>query len=531
MGIYLNPSADRFKEAVQSEIYVDKSGMIAHTNAMICTKQKYICISRPRRFGKTMSAEMLAAYYVKGTDTSCMFDKLHIASDESYRTYLNRYNVININIQQFLSKTNNVEEMLILLQKRIIKELRKVYGDIIEEKETFLSVALEDIYSEKNEQFIFIIDEWDCILREKPEDVDGRKRYLDFLRDLLKDQPYVALAYMTGILPIKKYGTHSALNMFDEYSMLNPGPFAKYVGFTEDEVKPLCEHYGRSYDNMAVWYDGYSFKVETEGKIVIDIPHIYNPKSVVQSLLDRTFASYWSQTETYEALKCYIDMDMDGLQSAVAKLLAGEPVAINPLGFQNDMTTLETKDDVLTLLVHLGYLSYNAKDKTVSIPNHEIRETYLISISGENYASVADAIKASDKLLTATLNGDTNAVSSGLARVHMENSSILKFNDENSLRCAIALAYYTARRDYTIIHEMPAGKGYADLAFIPKPGCAKPAMIIELKYAASPQEAIRQIKSNNYSLVLEHYRGNLLLVGVNYNDSKEYDCVIEHSVL
>ena len=537
MGIYLNPRPDGFKESIHSEIYVDKTGLIAATNAVVNTQQKFVCISRPRRFGKTMSAKMLAAYYGKCGDTSALFDDLTIASHESYRKHLNQYNVISINMQQFLSKTKNVDELLALLQKKIIRELQKEFPGVVDEDERYLSMALDEIYVEENEQFIFIIDEWDCILREKPHHTDERKQYLDFLRDLLKDQPYVALAYMTGILPIKKYGTHSALNMFDEFSMLEPGVFAPYLGFTQDEVRSLCEEYSLSYEDMASWYDGYALEYKTIKSKIVEgqckkehIAHrvdMYNPKSVVRALLTGNFSSYWTQTETYDALKVYIDMDMEGLHGDIAKLLADQPVVIEPGRFQNDMTTFASKDDVLTLLVHLGYLSYNQTNKTVIIPNYEIRGEFVRAINGKDYKPVSDAIKESDQLLAATIEGDTEAVCAGLSKAHMENASILKYNDENSLRCVIKLAYYTARNDYTIVDEMPAGKGYADLAFIPKPGSNKPAMIIELKYALTAQDAINQIKAKAYPAALEHYQGDLLLVGVSYDNNKNYDCLIE----
>ncbi|MCI5933963.1 MAG: AAA family ATPase, partial [Lachnospiraceae bacterium] len=305
MGVYLNPGNDMFCETVRGEIYVDKTELIRETNRRLKTPQKFVCISRARRFGKSMAAYMLAAYYGKNCDSKELFAPYKIAKCDSYEKYLNKYNVIMLNIQDFLSMMESVEEMLSFLQKRVIKELKKQYPGLIADDEWLLTIALEDVYSETGEAFVFIIDEWDCILRDRSYNADDQKKYLDFIRNLLKDKAYVALAYMTGILPIKKYGTHSALNMFDEYSMIDAGDFQEFVGFTEEEVRALCEQYQVDFDTMQSWYDGYTFP---------SVPHVYNPKSVVDSIRRKRFGSYWTQTETYEALKVYIDIDYAGLK-------------------------------------------------------------------------------------------------------------------------------------------------------------------------------------------------------------------------
>lgn len=371
MGIYLNPGNDMFSEVINGEIYVDKTELITCTNRYIRTPQKFICISRPRRFGKSMAAYMLAAYYGKDCDSLDLFSKYKIAKTKDFKKHMNQYNVIMLNIQDFLSVTTSVEDMLDYLQEEIIEELKARYTDKISEKDQILSVALNKIYSRTKEGFIFIIDEWDCILRDRRYSADDQKKYLDFIRNLLKDKVYVSLAYMTGILPIKKYGTHSALNMFDEYSMTRPFEYAQFIGFTETEVKDLCEKYQVDFDTMKSWYDGYVFPAAG---------HIYNPKSVVDSIRRKCFASYWTQTETYEALKIYIELNYDGLKDAIIQMLAGERIAIDYETFQNDMTTFESRDDVLTLLVHLGYLAYDSKEQKVFIPNAEIRAEFVRAI-------------------------------------------------------------------------------------------------------------------------------------------------------
>lgn len=367
MGIYLNPGKLLFKEAVSSDIYVDKSGLIEYTNNSIGKEQKLICVSRPRRFGKSITANMLVAYYEKSEDSHDIFDKLNIAQSPSYEKYINKFDVIFLNIQRFLSRSKNDADMIGYLQKRVIDDLRDEFGEYIKDTDDSLIDVFENLYAKTKKQFVFILDEWDCIFRERKNDAGLQKDYLDFLRDLFKGQPYVSMVYMTGILPIKKYGTHSALNMFDEYSMLDMSHLSEYTGFTPDEVEALCNKYSIDIDEMNRWYDGYK----------LNSSHIYSPKSVVDSIRHKSFASYWTGTETYEALKIYIDMDFDGLKAAVVRLLAGESCKVNTVTFANDMTTLKSKNDILTLLVHLGYLSYDKSNEAVFIPNEEIRREFV----------------------------------------------------------------------------------------------------------------------------------------------------------
>lgn len=362
MGIYLNPRNDGFAEAIHSEIYVDKTGLIAYTNKYLNTEQKYICVSRPRRFGKSMTLRMLAAYYSLGCDSRKLFAGKKIEQDPSYQNYLNQCDVIYLNMQHFLLRAKD-QPMTEYLEQTVINELKKTYGELFSSQETLLASVLEQIYDAAGKKFVFLIDEWDCIMREQQEEEALHKQYLDFLRNLLKDQPYVSLAYMTGILPVKKYGQHSALNMFWEYSMTDQNVFEEYTGFTEDEVKALCAQYHMDFTETGAWYDGYQFR---------RFRHIYNPRSVVAAMRYGFFSNYWTATETYEALKVYMDMDYDGLRGEIVRMLGGGRVRVNTLSFQNDMRTFRTKDDVLTLLIHLGYLGYDAETKEAFIPNKEI---------------------------------------------------------------------------------------------------------------------------------------------------------------
>ena len=526
MGSYLNPGNKGFRESLNSEIYVDKTGLIEKTNAVLDTRQKFLCVSRPRRFGKSMAADMLAAYYERGEDSSSLFDSLKISKAASYDKHRNQYDVIKVNMQEFLSMTHSMDEMLAMIQKYLIFDLMDHFESVRFRDENNLIQVMKDIYSNTNRSFVILIDEWDCLFREYQQDQNAQKKYLDFLRAWLKDKDYVALAYMTGILPIKKYGSHSALNMFTEYSMTNPREMAEYFGFTENEVKKLCERFGRSFEETRAWYDGYEL-ITAAGEEKVQYS-MYSPKSVVDAMISGVFDNYWNQTETYEALKVYIKLNFAGLKDAVIRMLAGERVQVNTGTFSNDMTNFQGKDDVLTLLIHLGYLSYHWLDKTVTIPNKEVSQEYINAISTMDWHEVTTSVEASRKLLEALWNMDEKAVAEGIDKAHRE-ISILQYNDENSLSCTINLAFYFAREYYTVIRELPTGKGFADICFIPrKMYLDKPAVIIELKWDKSAEGAISQIKERHYVDALRDYRGKLLLAGINYDkDTKTHTCVIE----
>ena len=520
MGIYLNPGNISFAKTIRSQVYVDKTGLIAHTNDYINTRDQYLCVSRPRRFGKSMTLEMLAAYYSCGCDSRELFAGFKIAQHKDFEKHLNQYDVIYLNMQQFLIEAD-VGNVTHYLEQEVLRELRKVYGRYLDREDIRFAAALREIFVETGRQFIFLIDECDCVMRERQESEAMQKQYLDFLRDLLKDQPYVALAYVTGILPVKKYGQHSALNMFWEYSMTDQSMLEEYTGFTDREVKALCEQYGMDFAETSSWYDGYTFT---------EYQHVYNPKSVVEAMRRHKFSNYWTSTETYEALKIYMEMDFDGLRSDIVQMLGGGRVRVNTRSFQNDMRSFHTKDDVLTLLIHLGYLGYDSIEKEAFIPNKEIIEEFENAMSVGGWPNVMNVLKASEKLLEDTLRGDAESVAKELDKAHSEVASILTYNDENSLGCAVGLAYYSARKDYKLIRELPSGKGFADIVFLPLPHTNKPAMVVELKYDRSVRAAIQQIKDRQYTQAFEGYTGEILLVGVNYNKNtldKTHSCVIE----
>ena len=527
MALYLNVGNESFQESLNSIIYVDKSPLIEILNRSIKTKNKYFCLSRPRRFGKSVTAQMICSYYAKGQDCSPLFDDLEIASFDDYKKHLNQYDVISINISdEFSRASHNVKSMTDILTKSIVRELKEEYPNCAISSPEFLDLTLQEVYNYSKVPFVFVIDEWDCIKREKKEDPDSLKQYLEWLKAIFKDKPYVGLAYMTGILPVKKYGSHSALNMFTEYSMTEPLNLGQYIGFTENEVKDICKQHDVAFNQMQQWYDGYSFK---------DVPHIYNPNSVVNAATYKKFISYWTKTETFESLQEYIDMNMEGLRDDIVKLIAGEDVIVDVSTFSNDMVTFHSKDDVLTLLIHLGYLAIKGSTNLgviVHIPNEEIKLEFKTCVKNNNrYAGVYDLIKNTDVLLNDIWTLNSEAVAKIFDESHQDHTSILTYNNENSLANVIAISLFLSTTNtYNVVRELPTGKGYADLVYLPKPGVNKPALLIELKFDKSAQTAITQIKEKNYLQFFKDYKGEVLLVGINYSkDTKTHQCIIERA--
>ena len=529
MALYLNVGNESFQESLNSIIYVDKSPLIEILNRSIKTKNKYFCLSRPRRFGKSVTAQMICSYYAKGQDCSPLFDDLEIASFDDYKKHLNQYDVISINISdEFSRASHNVKSMTDILTKSIVRELKEEYPNCAISSPEFLDLTLQEVYNYSKVPFVFVIDEWDCIMREKKEDPDSLKQYLEWLKAIFKDKPYVGLAYMTGILPVKKYGSHSALNMFTEYSMTEPLNLGQYIGFTENEVKDICKQHDVAFNQMQQWYDGYSFK---------DVPHIYNPNSVVNAATYKKYISYWTKTETFESLQEYIDMNMEGLRDDIVKLIAGEDVIVDVSTFSNDMVTFHSKDDVLTLLIHLGYLAIKGSTNLgviVHIPNEEIKLEFKTCVKNNNrYAGVYDLIKNTDVLLNDIWSLNSEAVAKIFDEAHQDHTSILTYNNENSLANVIAISLFLSTTNtYNVVRELPTGKGYADLVYLPKSGVNKPALLIELKFDKSAQTAITQIKEKNYLQFFKDYKGEVLLVGINYSkDTKTHQCIIERAKL
>ena len=548
MGMYLNPGSGLFEEALNSEIYVDKTEMVNYVNSVVCTKQKYMCVSRPRRFGKTMATEMLSTYYDRTANSRELFERCKLSkSGESWDKYLGKFDVIRLVMTDFLTGMKSVEDMLTFLSEEVSLELKDTYSNIHFGSQNDLRLIMGKIYSSTKTRFVVFIDEWDAVFREFKYDKDGQRTYLDFLRMWLKDKEYLALAYMTGILPIKKYGKHTALNMFDEYSIIMPMQLAEYTGFTTEEVRQLCDVYGRDFQKIKEWYDGYkvsnnipadpnyALAAETGKAPTAEKYSLYNPLSVVKAVRNGIIDNFWNQTETFEALRQYIDWDFDELKEEVAILMEGGRVKVDITGYQNDMTSFETKDDILTMLIHLGYLGYDNQTKELFVPNQEVLQVFKTSTKSRAWAITFRALENSRKLLEATWAGDEETVAELIEDAH-DKAGNKTYHTEAGLSYAVQLAYYAAQDYYTVIPELDSGKGYADLVYLPKTPDI-PAIMIELKYDENARSVITQIHRQRYPDRLEHYKGNLILIGINYdrtvsNDSpsfKHHSCTIERA--
>lgn len=523
MGRFLKKGNDGFR-AVRNGEYVDKSRLIEIVNATLHSERQFTCVSRARRFGKSIGAKMLYAYYDQWCGDRELFADLQIESSHSFSRHFRRYPVLYLDMTDFVTRYNKSDEIVGHIQSDVIEELKEIYPEIQYRDNGNLADALFAIASQaKQEKFIMIVDEWDAILREWPEGSEASEQYLNLLRGLFKSTNAMSTfagVYMTGILPIKKYKIQSALNNFHEYSMVQPGPMADCFGFTSDEVRTLCEEHQMDYDVLTEWYDGYQIGACRE---------LFNPKSVMAALYNQYCDSYWANTGTYETVATYIRMDFEGLKDDVICLLAGESCSVETSSFQNDLNVVRSKDDVLTLLIHLGYLAYDRESGTCRIPNREVAIEFKNAIvSDTGWDVIANAIKQSERLLNETLSGNAEAVAAAVDMIHADNTSVLQYNDENSLACVLTIAYYTAKRKYKMIRELPSGKGFADIVLLPRPAFRQPAIVLELKYNHSAETAIAQIRHNRYGDALQDYVGDVVLVGINYDKkTKQHDCKIE----
>ena len=523
MGVYINPGNDGFATA-RAGRYVDKSGLISVVNGTIGKKEKLNLISRARRFGKSMAAQMLCAYYDCSCDSAVLFDDLEIAQDPSYHVHLNQYNVLYLDITNILGKADT-GNLVSYINEKVGEELVSMYPSL-KTRGAIDEIMVEIIEKlDKGRKFIVIIDEWDAVIRDSSATPKDKKRYLEFLRSLFKSSgttdKIFAAAYMTGILPVRKDGSQSAISEFREYTMLEPGMYEKYVGFTEDEVRLLCEEEHADFAEMKRWYDGYSFETGES---------VYNPNSVMRALSTGKFRSYWAQSSAAMSLLDYINMDFDGLSDTAADLLGGKRVPVKVRSFKNDIDGLDSKDDVLTLLIHYGYLSYDAESETVVIPNEEIRIEFSDAIQRVTNKETLKRVQDSIKLIADTANGDADAVAEAIERIHRQECSPLHYNREQSLRSVIKMAYFAYRDYYLQFEELPGGNGYADIVYLPKKHTDYPALMIELKWEDSPESAINQIKQKHYPDILKNFDGQIVLVGISYSredENKKHRCVIE----
>ena len=520
MGVYINVGNAGFQSARNGE-YVDKSLLIAAINSTLYTERRFSCVSRCRRFGKSLAAKMLCAYYDQSCNSLNLFDDLKIASDKSYEQHLNKFPVIYLDLTSYVSsKETNIAEKL---DASLLSDISQAYPDIPVKSDDKLANYLLRVSETKGQQFIFIIDEWDAICREYEPGTKEMDLYVNWLRALFKSSDAIRIfagVYMTGILPIKKYKTQSALNNFTEYSMIKPGRLAGSFGFTKAEVKALCQKGCADFDEMEKWYDGYK---------IGDEPSIFNPNSVMQALWEGRCLSFWSNTGAYDAVASYIQLNYEGLKDNIIQMLAGGHCKVDPTGFQNDMSIIRSRNDVLTVLIHLGYLAYDWDTNECYIPNYEVSGEMANAVISNRWNIVADALNKSGQLLQAILDGNEEAVAAGVDSAHDENTSILSYNDENSLACVLSLAFYYAKNDYIFHRELPTGKGFADLVLMPRKKSDKPAILLELKKDLSADAAIEQIHRKEYKGKVTQYDGQVILVGINYDSkTKKHECRIEY---
>ena len=535
MGIYFNPRNDGFKNTVNSRIYVDKTGLLKHMNSMIKTEDRCVALSHARRFGKSQAARMIDAYYSLGSDSRELFSKFKIAKSPDFEKHLNKYNVIHLDISSFADYyTDNLVEKI---TERLYKEFRcECTGNEYESVDysESVNIVLAEICKASGAPFVIIIDEWDCVIRNHADRPDLVHKYLQFLHSLFKSEEsasFLALAYITGILPVKKIKDESALNNFKEYTMLDSKQLTPFFGFTEKEVEKLCKKYKMNFDSVKEWYDGY----------LINGQHMYNPNSVYQAMVDHSLESYWKNTSAFDTINSFINLDFEGMKQDVLTMLNHGKVKVDTNKFKNDLSIINSKDDALTALIHLGYLGYDAERRTAFIPNYEVSTAFQAAISDGGWTKIAKTISTCDELLWATIDGEAERVAELLELAHETYTSVLKYNDENSLSCAITMAYFTAPAYYNVVRELPTGKGFADIAMIPRADSGnKPAMIIELKWDRTADTAIKQIKERRYTGSLSGYGNEILLVGISYNKdasdssegipAKKHECVIERIV-
>ena len=520
MGTYINIGNAGFQRARNSE-YVDKSELIRVVNGTLFTERSFSCVTRCRRFGKSMAAKMLCAYYDRSCDSRSLFEDLAIAGDPSFEKHLNKYPVIYLDMSAFTERFKN-DSIVDKIKEKLLDDILEAYPQVKARDDDDFMETLIRINEATGDAFILIVDEWDAICREFPSTSTAMDSYVGWMRRMFKDvnaSRVFAGVYMTGILPIKKYKTESALNNFIEYSMVEPVDMGSFFGFTKDEVRALAAKYGADFDELEKWYDGYQIGDELS---------MFNPNSVMQAIRSRRCRSFWATTGAFDAVANYINMNYNGLKDDIISMLAGGRCKVNPTKFQNDMSIIRSKDDVLTVLIHLGYLSYNWRKDECYIPNREVAGEMVNAVEANHWEPVVNALQASEQLLEATLNGDAEAVARGIEIAHDENTSILSYNDENSLACVLSIAYYYAKNNYIIHRELATGKGFADIVLIPRKNVDSPAIVIELKVNKDADSAIEQIHRKEYPGKASEHANRLLLVGINYDrQTKQHTCVIE----
>lgn len=534
MGIYLNGSRayTLYKNESVKPYFIDKSELIEELIPLAEEGSSYVCITRPRRFGKTMAAHMLAAYFSKGTDSHSLFDSLNIGKSKKYRAHLNQHDVILISFNKLPRQCRDYRQYISRIEGQLAEDLRAAYPDVIfGEGDAVWDILLKVYSSSYAPRFIFVLDEWDFIFHRDFVTRQDQEDYIDFLSNLLKDQPYVELVYMTGILPIAKYSSGSELNMFLEYTMATRERYSEYFGFTEEEVDRLFERYQRlqpvcrlTREALKLWYDGYQ---TLSGK------KLYNPRSVVSALSDNQLGSYWTSAGPYDEIFYYIEQNVDQLRDDLARMVSGMQVPAKIQEYAATAMKLTTRDEIFSAMVVYGFLTYS--DGCVSIPNKELMDKFADMIQKEPSLGYVHCLaRESKKMLDATIAGDTDTMLRILEYAHNTESPLLAYSNEAELAAVIRLVYLEARDYYQINREDKAGTGYVDFIFYPWKKDAD-CIILELKVDKSAEEAVRQIKDRGYALNFQGklgekplYTGRILAVGIAYNkESKEHSCIVE----
>lgn len=536
MGIYLNSKSayTLYKSETEKPYFVDKTKMLEELFPFVQTGNNHICITRPRRFGKTVMANMISSFFSKAFDAKDIFQQLKIAQVKDYENYINRFPVIHISFNESCSQCNSYEQYIDRIEKRLVKDLQKEYPKIEISEDADAAEAFLELYTEDDDaRFVFVLDEWDFIFHQSYIKDGDKRDYLTFLRNLLKDRPYVRLAYMTGILPIAKYSSGSELNMFSEFTMASEERFSEYFGFTEEEVDLLYQRYQNlmekekqvTREGLKEWYDGYHTKAGER---------LYNPRSVVMSLSNNNLGNYWTSSGPYDEIFYYIEQNVDAVRDDLARMISGNPVQAKIREYAATSQELKTKDEIFSAMIVYGFLS--CENGKVSIPNKELGDKFAEMLQREpSLGYVHRLAKESEVMLQATLVGDTKTMEKILELVHDTEIPILSYNHETELAAVVNLIYLAARDTYRVEREDRAGKGYVDFIFYPETDKSADCIILELKVDRTPDEAIRQIREKNYALRFQarmgekpQYSGRILAVGIAYErEQKKHSCKVE----
>ena len=532
MGFYLDSAAPKtlYRSEVKSPYFVDKSMVLKELFQFMKTRNKHICITRPRRFGKTVMTNMIASFFTDAQDSSDIFDHLKIAKDDDYKTYLNQYKVIQINFSEMPDECEDYKKYIRRINKLLKEDLKELYPQLKLDYEDTIKDLLRKIYERTGDEFIFVFDEWDYIFHEWFMTDRDKDEYLAFLSTLLKDQPYVKMTYMTGILPIAKYSSGSKLNMFVEYTMASEERFSDAFGFTDSEVDELFKRYQKNTEkqnltreDLRIWYDGYHTK---SGE------RMYNPRSGVVALTNNNLGNYWTNSGPYDEIYSYIEHNVDDVRDDIALMVSGEAVPARVREYAAVSMNLSTRDEIFSAMVVYGFLTY--ENGKVSIPNKELMDRFGEMLQKESSMGyVYQLAKHSRKMLEATIHGDTKTMEKILEYAHNTEVPILSYNHEVELAAIVNLVYLSARDYYRVEREDKAGTGFVDFIFYPYNKEEYPGIILELKIDSTPQEAIAQINDKKYELRLKGKLGEkgleqIVKVGISYNKkTKSHQCKVE----